>query len=144
MKDFDSIRTINGTYGEMWFDDDYMAEVEEMKANLGLGYSDVSMVRSLVPGKKLTKVEPKGSFKLHHVRSNIAKKAADMIAEGKTPSFKIISKLADPDAFGAERVALYKCKIDSVTLMDWANGKLTEESYNFTFEKWELMEYINA
>ena len=110
MPKFESNRVINGTWGEMWVNDLYLAEVEEGKAEIDLTYSDVSMVRTLTPGKKLTKIEPKGSVKLHHVRSNIAKEVADSVQQGKSPTYKIIMKLEDPDAFGAERVALYGCK----------------------------------
>jgi hypothetical protein len=144
MKEFISNQTINGTFGEMWFDDDYLGEVESCKANVDLTYSDVAMVGKLMAGKKLTKMEGKGSFKLHHVRSNIAKKASDAVKKGKTPSYKIISKLDDPDAIGAERIVLYRCKVDSLPLADWENGKLTEESYNFTFEDWDFLDYIEA
>ena len=102
------------------------------------------MARKLIAGKKLTKAEGKGSLKLHHVRTNIAKKVSDQVKTGRTPSFKIIMKLDDPDALGAERVVLYDCKIDKINLMDWENGKNTEESYNFTFEDWDFLDLIKA
>lgn len=144
MKEFVSNRVINGTFGEMWFDDDYLGEVESCKVEVGITYSDVAMARKLIAGKKMTKMEGKGSFKSHHVRSNIAKKMSDQLKQGKTPSVKIISKLEDPDALGAERVVLYMCKLDKAILMDWENGKLTEESYSFTFEDWDFLDSINA
>ncbi len=144
MREFVSNQTINGTWGEAWFDDDYLGEVESGKASVDLTYSDVSMVRKLTAGKKLTKVEGKGSLKLHHVRTSIAKKVSDVVKAGKTPSFKIIMKLDDPDALGAERVVLYNCKLDKINLMDWENGKNTEESYNFTFEDWDFLDYIKG
>ena len=144
MPKFESNRVINGTWGEMWVNDLYLAEVEEGKAEIDLTYSDVSMVRTLTPGKKLTKIEPKGSAKLHHVRSNIAKEVSDSVQQGKSPTYKIIMKLEDPDAFGAERVALYGCKFDKATLMDFAVGKNGEESYSFTFESWEWLDAITA
>ena len=54
MPKFESNRVINGTWGEMWVNDLYLAEVEEGKAEIDLTCSDVSMVRTLTPGKKLT------------------------------------------------------------------------------------------
>ncbi len=144
MKQFVANQTINGTYGEMWFDDDYLGELESGKAGVDLTYSDVAMVGKIIAGKKLTKAEGKGSFKLHHVRSNIAKKVSEMVKKGKTPSFKIIMKLADPDALGAERAVFYNCKLDQLLMFDFENGKLTEESYNFTFEDWNFLDMITA
>ena len=144
MKQFTSNRVINGTWGELWVDDEYIGEVMSCKGEVSISYSDISMVRSLTAGKKMTKLEGKGSIKLHHVRTNISKSISDKVKKGQTPDFKIIAKLADPDAYGAERVVFYHCKFDKAILMDWEGQKNTEESYNFTFEDWDFLDYINA
>ena len=139
-KEFVSNQVINGTWGEMWFDDDYVGEVEACSGKINITYEDVTRVRHLMKGKKMTATEGAGSFKLHHVRTTISKKIADSLRSGKTPSFKIISKLKDPDAIGAERVALYGCKFEKATLADWEHGNIGSESYSFTFEDWELLD----
>lgn len=59
---------------------------------------------------------------------------------GKAPSFTIITKIEDPDAIGAERIALYGCKFDKMILADWERKKVSEEAYSFTFEDWELLD----
>ena len=73
MNKFVSNQVINGTWGELWVDDEYIGEVKSCKGEVSISYSDISMVRSLTSGKKMTKLEGKGSVKLHHVRSNISK-----------------------------------------------------------------------
>lgn len=143
-KAYTANQVINGTFGEVWFDDDYLAEVVSGQAKVSLTYDDVKRVRCLMAAKKLIKAEGKGSIKLNHVRSNIVKKTSDTIKSGKTPSFKIIMKLEDPDALGAERIVLYGCKLDELTLMDWENGKITEETLSFTYESYELLDVIIA
>ena len=144
MKQFTSNRVINGTWGELWVDDEYIGEVMSCKGEDSISYSDISMVRSLTAGKKMNKLEGKGSIKLHHIRTNISKSISDKVKKGQTPDFKIIAKLADPDAYGAERVVFYHCKFDKAILMDWEVQKNTEESYSFTFEDWDFLDYINA
>lgn len=143
-KTYTASQTINGTFGEAWFDDDYLGEVVAGQAKVTLTYGDVQRVRNLMVGKKLIKAEGKGSVKMNHVRSNIVKKVSDALGSGKTPSFKIIMKLEDPDALGAERIALYSCKLDELTLMDWEAGKITEETISFTYESYELLDVIIA
>ena len=143
-KAYTANQVINGTFGEVWFDDDYLAEVVSGQAKVSLTYDDVKRARCLMVAKKLIKAEGKGSIKLNHVRSNIVKKTSDTIKSGKTPSFKIIMKLEDPDALGAERIVLYGCKLDELTLMDWENGKITEETLSFTTESYELLDVIIA
>ena len=144
MKQFEANQVINGTFGDAWVDDDYLGEIISGKAEVEVTYSDISRARHLINGKKMTKAEGKGSVKLHHVRTNIAKKMSDAIKSGRTLSVKIIMRMEDPDALGAERVVLYGCKFNKATLMDWEAEKETEESYDFTFEDWDFLDLIIA
>ena len=144
MRQFEANQVINGTFGDAWVDDDYMGEIISGKAEVEVTYSDISRARHLINGKKMSKAEGKGSVKLHHVRTNIAKKMSDAIKSGRTLSVKIIMRLEDPDALGAERVVLYGCKFNKATLMDWEAEKETEESYDFTFEDWDFLDLIIA
>ena len=41
------------------------------------------------------------------------------IKRGVDRRFTVISKLRDPDSYGAERVALYDVSFDDLTLADW-------------------------
>ena len=134
MRQFEANQVINGTFGDAWVDDDYLGEIISGKAEVEVTYSDISRARHLINGKKMTKAEGKGSVKLHHVRTK----------SGRTLSVKIIMRLEDPDALGAERVVLYGCKFNKATLMDWEAEKETEESYDFTFEDWDFLDLIIA
>lgn len=42
MKELDSNRVMNGSFGEAWVDDDYLGEVEAGKAELDVTYGDIS------------------------------------------------------------------------------------------------------
>lgn len=142
MNGFNTDQVINGTWGEVWIDDTYMAECTAFKLELNIKYSNVVRTRHLIDGQKLSGIEPKGEVKLHKVSSFASKKISDALKSGKVPNFKIISKLADPDALGAERVVAYGCKFDKAILADWEAGKLGEESYSFTAEDWDYLDYI--
>lgn len=52
MKEFESNRTINGSYGEVWLDDDYIGEIESGKAEVDITYTDIQMARRIINGKK--------------------------------------------------------------------------------------------
>lgn len=140
MKSFRTEQTFNGTWGEAWVDGDYLAEITAGKAEVTLKYSAISQVQKLQDGQKLTGLEMKGEIKMHKVSSYMTKKLSEKIKKGKTWSATIILKIDDPDAIGAERVALYNCKFDKMILADWEAGKNSEESYGFTFEDYELLD----
>ena len=142
MDQMKATRAMNGTFGEVWFDDEYLAEIVSFKATVDLKYDGVKRVGKLIEGKKLTSAEGKGDIKMTHIRTNVAAKVSEAVKAGKTPSFKTIGKIDDPDAIGAERVALYDCKPDKILLMDFEAGKVGEESYGFTFEDFEFLDKV--
>lgn len=143
MNGFDASQVVNGTWGEVWFDGEYLAECISCKGTVDMKYEDVNRTRHLIAGKKMVSLEGKIEIKLHKVSSTIMKKISETLKAGKTPSYTVISNVEDPDAIGGERVAYYNCKFDSLTLADWESGKNGEESYSGSFEDWEILDTMN-
>ena len=67
---------------------------------------------------------------------------AEEIKQGKQPVFTIESKLHDPNAIGEERIVIRDATFDTLNLIDWEAGKVGEDSYNFTFSEFEIVETI--
>ncbi len=141
-KEFRAEQVINGTFGEMWIDGEYLANVTALKAEVTLKKTPISMVQRLMEGQKMTGLEMKGEIKLHKINSFFIKKMNECFRRGKMMTCTIISNVKDPDALGGERIALYNCLFDKMTLADWEAGKMGEESYSFTFEDWEILDKI--
>lgn len=136
-------KTINGTYGELWIDDYYLAEVTGLEAKATIEKSEVNQTGTLSKGYKVTGLDCKGTIKFNKVTSYFQMKLSDSIKQGKTPVCTIISKLDDPDSEGAERVKLTGCTFDELTIANWESKKLGEESVPFSFTGWEFLDYIN-
>ncbi len=141
-KEFRAEQVINGTFGEVWVDGEYLANVTALKAEVTLKKTAISMVQRLMEGQKMTGLEMKGEIKLHKINSFFIKKMNECFRRGKMMTCTIISNVKDPDALGGERIALYNCLFDKMTLADWEAGKMGEESYSFTFEDWEILDKI--
>ena len=144
MDNYTSDRVINGSFGEVWVDNDYMAEVVGLEAKIKLDTSDVNMTRTLEKGTKVTGISGSGTLKLNKVSSYFINKIAANLKEGKATRATIISKLEDPEALGAERIALNNCVFTELTLADWEAAKLGEESIPFTFGSFDVLESITA
>lgn len=135
-------KTINGTFGELWLDDYYLAEVTGLEAKVTLDKQEVNQTGTLTKGYKMVGMDGKGTIKLNKVSSYFITKLSDDIKNGKTPSCTIISKLADPDSDGAERIKLFGVTFDELTLANWEAKKLGEESVPFTFTDWTVVDSI--
>ena len=81
---------------------------------------------------------------MHKVNSRMATKIGEEIRNGRDVRFTIISKLADPDSYGTERVALKNVSMDDLTLADWKAATLGSIEAPFTFTDYELMDEIGV
>ena len=144
MDNMESRHPFYGSRGMLWIDGYRVAEVLEVKATLTAKKLEVPMAGHMSVGYKTVGYEGKGTFKLHKVTSYFIEKYAPSIKEGKQVLFTLISEVNDPDAVGNERIELYRCSVDSVDLINWAVGKLSEEEYNFTFEDYNMTDRAAA
>lgn len=144
MNSYSPERVINGTFGEIWCNSTYLAEATALEAKVSLEKSEVNQTGTLAKGYKITGIDGKGTLKMNKVSSYFINLISANLKQGKTTSVTIISNLADPDAFGAERIQLNNCTFDELTLVNWEAKKLTEESVAFTFSDWEVLDSINA
>ena len=62
--------------------------------------------------------------------------------DGVIPEGTIVSKLADPDSAGAERIAYYGVQFSDLTLADWQAATVGKITAPFTFTKFELLDAI--
>lgn len=143
MSDLSAKRVINGTFGELWLEGERVAECYKLQAKESYTRENVPMCGSLRDGKKLTKIESTGSIGFHKVNSRMARLIADQVRAGHDPRFTIMSKLDDPDAYGAERVSLTGVAFDDLTIADWEAGVLGKVECPFTYEDYEYIDMIS-
>jgi hypothetical protein len=66
----------------------------------------------------------------------------DKIKAGQDPRFIIISKVDDPDSYGAERVVVKNVSFDDLTLADWEAAVAGKVEAPFTFTAHEFLDKI--
>jgi hypothetical protein len=143
MAGFDSSKVINGTFGQLWLDGDLISEATALQAKATLDKQEVPVCGTLTKKYKIVGLDYKGTIKLNKVNSRFIEKMSANLRQGKETTCTIISKLADPNAYGAERIALKNVKFDELTLIDWEAKKNGELSIPFTFEDFQLLDTIN-
>lgn len=137
---FDAQQVMSGTQGEVWIDDEYMAQVTSFKAEVNLIKEEVHQVKRMGKQYKITGWEGKGNVKMNHMSSYFIDLMADNIKNAHQTVVTIVAKLDDPDAIGSERVVIRDATFDKLTLMDWQAKKLTEDDYDFTFTDFEILD----
>ena len=136
-------KVMSGTWGQLWVDGELWAELDGFQAKYSYSKDSIHMCGEMVEDSKVTAVKGTGSISAHKVYTRNHTRS-DAILEGKDVRAAIVGKLADPDAFGAERVALYDVSFDDETIMDFAAGKPGKTSYPFTFRRREWLDTVSA
>lgn len=135
-------RVISGTWGEAWLDGAKAAETYGLQAKVAFNKETVAMCGQMAQDAKVTSVTPTGSIRFHKVNTRMARLIGEKIMNGEDIRFTIISKLKDPDAYGAERVALYNVSFDDLTLADWEAATVGKIECPFTFTRFEYLDQI--
>jgi hypothetical protein len=136
-------RVFNGSWSSLWIDDEEMAEATAVEAKLSLEKTEVNQTGTLAKGYKVTGTDGKGSIKMNKISSYFINKIAGNIQDGKTTVCQIRSKIADPDAVGAEDILLTGVTFDEVELVNWESKKLLEENIPFSFTGFEVLESVD-
>ena len=138
MQGFSESQVWLGNWGQVWVDGELLAEATAFRAEITINYEDVTMLRNLMNGKKVTGIEGEGEITLHKVSDFVTNKIANDIKRGQIPDITIESSVLDPNGIGEQRIAVKHVKFEKITLADWEHGSLGEESYSFSFSDWEL------
>ena len=137
-------RVISGTWGEVWLDGDKVSECYGLQAKVSFNKEDIALCGQMASDKKVTSIECTGSLRMHKVTSRMALAIGENIRNGKDVRFTIVSKLKDPDAYGAERVVLSNVSFDDLTLADWEAKSVGKVECPFTFTGYEFLDEIGV
>lgn len=135
-------RIMSGTYGQVWVDGELWAELDGFQAKYSYNKEDIGFCGNPVMGTKVNSVKGTGSISVKKVYTRNHNRA-DRIIEGHDVRATIVAQLADPDAYGAERVALYDVSFDDETIMDFTHGTHVKANYPFTFGRRVWLDTVN-
>lgn len=138
----DERKIMSGTWGEVWLGEDKVGEAYGIQAKCNFQKEKINLCGNMGTGSKLMNYDGTGSLKMRKCNSRMGELIASSLNEGKDVRFTIISKLDDPDADGAEKVALYGVSFDDLTLTDWEAGRLIDIEAPFTFSSFKYLDWV--
>lgn len=134
-------RSLNGLWGEVWIDGEKIAECTACQLKVSKNKETINLCGQFMSDTKATSGSGTGSLTLYKVDSGFAQKMSDL-QSGIDRRFTVISKLKDPDSWGAERVAAYNVSFDDLTLADWQAATVGKVTTPFTFSRYEFLDQI--
>lgn len=130
----DASRVILGTYGQVFIEGVWQSNVNHLEAKVAIEKRELNLAGDdWVRHKKGPK---KGTGTISGFKVTSA-----MLQRGFS-KFELVSKLADPESYGHERVRLKNVMVDELQLANWTSGEEVKEEITFTFEGYELLDPI--
>ena len=135
-------RTISGAYGELWLDNEKVAELKSIEAKITAERADVQLGISV--DSKITGLKGEGTVTIYKVYTR-GKKILENWSKGKDVRSRIVTSIKDPDSLKGqeERVSIDNVWFNSIDLVKFSKGEIVEEEIPFGFTPSDV-KYENA
>lgn len=133
---------ISGTHGFLWWNSNICYEVTSWEAKIKTNRETMQFAGQMWEDSKLMSISGTWTAKIKKVYSR-GKKYAEKFAKGGDERLSLISKLADPDNGGTERVQIMSAWLDELTLQAFENGKITEDEFSGGFVGFKYLDEID-
>jgi hypothetical protein len=141
----DSTRTIKGEHGEIWSDGEWLSNFYHAEAMADISYEKIKRAGSRVSGNKAGTIDLSGTISGYKVTSELARKVSQVIDSSKGAFVgELIIKLADPEAYGFERVRLKGVQFTKIDIVKFDHGAVVEQEWPFVFDGYEWLDAIVA
>ncbi len=130
MAGIDPGRVINGTFGSVYLDGKWLTNFTRCEIKDEYEWTELKLSGDRRTKHKLVGVKGSGTIAGYKVTSELQKALVD----NPTRSFEIISKLADPEAYGSERVRVPQVKFNANVIANWKTGAVIEEEWSFVYD----------
>lgn len=141
----DSTRVINGTYGYVYHDGQWLTNIKSAEATVEITKEEIKRAGTRWTAHKVTGLSGTGTISGYKVTSDFVEQIGE-IADDKAGTFitELILKLEDPESYGAYRVRLKGVTFDKIPLLQFEVGTIVEEELPFTFTGYELLDVIRS
>jgi hypothetical protein len=138
-------RTINGTYGYVYHNGQWLTNITKCQLNVDIDKEEVKRAGTRWAAHKVVGLSGKGSISGYKVTSDMVRLIGQIADDTKGAyTTELITKLADPEAYGYERIRVKGVQFDNIPLTNFEVGKIVEEELNFTFTGYEFLDAIKA
>ena len=137
-------RVMNGKWGMVYLDGEPVYETDSYEAKLTIEREDVDFVGQMAKDSKMTGITGEWSMKIKKVFSRGVQLLSEKIKKGHDVRIQIISKIDDPDAYGAERLVVENAWFNGLTLQKFENAKMIDEEYSGGFTDYYFADIVRV
>lgn len=139
----DPTRAIQGHSGEVWKDGVWLTNFYKAEAGADISYDKIKRSGTRRVGNKLGSIEMSGSIGGYKITTEFSEQIAQAMDDRRGAFVcELIMKLADPEAYGHERVRLKGVQFTKIDIMKFESGSIVEQEWPFVFDDFEYLDKI--
>lgn len=126
---------IHGKNGQVWWDGEELAEIEEFSAVVAINREDITFVKQVYTESKFVGLAGTGSMTVRKINNRTGAKLVQALSSGVDVRSQIVAKLDDKDnPNGAIRVSLDNVWFTGdIPVLAFSTGGIVTEQINFGF-----------
>jgi hypothetical protein len=138
----DASKVINGSYGYMYHEGEWMTNVTQAEATVEINKEEVPRAGTRWIGHKATSLTGTGSMTGYQITSDLVRRIAQIADDGGTAFVtELIMKVDDPDTpEGKTRIRLKGVQFDSIPLLQYEVNSLVTQETPFSFSGFEYLD----
>ena len=119
-------RVISGTWGQVWLDNEYVAEVYKFQAKISYNKTEIARCGQMGNDQKVTGYKGTGSIGMRKINSRMGNLIGKRIRDGRDV-----------------RIRIRNVSFDDLTLADWEADTPGNIESPFTFTDYEYLDSID-
>lgn len=145
MAGFDPQNSIDGHYGAIFHEGNWLANFNKAEANVEIQKEELKLSGDRWAQHKVVGLKGTGSISGFKISSELIQFNLPVTnSRNKSIRTELVYKLDDPEATGMERIRLQNVMFDAIPLAGWEAGKAITEEWKFTFSGVELLDPIEG
>lgn len=135
----DATRTLNGVYGKLHHEGEWMTNVTGIELNVDINYEEIKRAGDRVVGHKATTITMSGTISSYKVTRRFVD-AISQILDNRKGAFvtELLAEMDDPE--NPEMAGFYRIKgvqFNTIPLLSYEHGSIVEEELQFVFTGYE-------
>ena len=124
-------KAILGTHGRLYVNGVQYANIKSFELKATMNYEEIDVNGDLGKHQVYTGYSVTGTMVLHKVNSYNVNLVKDGMKTGVMPDIKFVASVNDPNFDGSERIEVEGVTFDEITLLQFENAQIGEESVPF-------------
>lgn len=137
-----STSVINGSFGKVYVDGQWLMHVYGIEASGEVNYEEVKRSGTRSVGHKAGSVSYSGTIQSYHVSNEFTNKIRQISDDSMGAYFtELIVALEDPEnpQLGREKIRLKGVQFTNIPVISFEHGSMVEQELQFVFEGFEII-----